>query len=57
VLHDLKDLSIDEIAVLLEIKDRTARSRLRNGRLELRRRLGKDPYFAGGSEPRTGGAT
>jgi RNA polymerase sigma-70 factor, ECF subfamily len=54
VLHDLKDLAIDEIAALLEIKDRTARSRLRNGRLELRRRLGKDPYFGRRSE--AGGA-
>ncbi len=47
VLHDLKDMSIEEICALLELKDRTARSRLRNGRQELRRRLAKDPYFSG----------
>jgi RNA polymerase sigma factor (sigma-70 family) len=46
VLHDVKGSTIDDICELLEIRPMTARSRLRNGRRALLRRLRQDPYFS-----------
>jgi RNA polymerase sigma-70 factor (ECF subfamily) len=45
ILHDVKGVAIEEICELLGLKPHTARSRLRNGRRELTRRLHGDPYF------------
>jgi RNA polymerase sigma-70 factor, ECF subfamily len=45
VLHDLEGHSIDEIAGIVVAKPLTVRSRLRDGRRDLARILGADPYF------------
>ncbi|MDX2055772.1 MAG: RNA polymerase sigma factor [Polyangiaceae bacterium] len=45
VLHDLEGLSVAEVSELLGAKELTIRSRLRDGRNNLRRKLAKDPYF------------
>jgi RNA polymerase sigma-70 factor, ECF subfamily len=45
VLHDLEGHAIDEIARIVEAKPLTVRSRLRDGRRDLARILGADPYF------------
>ena len=44
-MHDLEGIPIDEVARVLELNPMTARSRLRDGRRDLARRLAKDPYF------------
>lgn len=44
-LHDLQGMSVDEIAEVVEANMLTVRSRLRDGRRELGRRLAKDAYF------------
>ena len=48
MLHDLDELEIDEIAVIVGANPLTVRSRLRDGRKLLARALENDPYF--GSE-------
>jgi RNA polymerase sigma-70 factor (ECF subfamily) len=45
VLHDLEGLPCEEIAVIVEAKLGTVRSRLRDGRRELLELLSSDPYF------------
>ena len=45
VLHDLEELSIDDIAGMLGINPLTVRSRLRDGRSDLGRLLRNDPWF------------
>jgi len=45
VLHDLEGHSVEEIAGIVEAKALTVRSRLRDGRRDLSRLLGADPYF------------
>jgi RNA polymerase sigma-70 factor (ECF subfamily) len=45
VLHDLEGHSIEEIAGIVAAKPLTVRSRLRDGRRDLARFLGADPYF------------
>jgi DNA-directed RNA polymerase specialized sigma24 family protein len=45
MLHDLQGMPVAAIAEQLGINDLTVRSRLRDGRKELARRLKRDPYF------------
>jgi RNA polymerase sigma-70 factor (ECF subfamily) len=45
MLHDLQGMPVAAIAEVLGINDLTVRSRLRDGRKELARRLKRDPYF------------
>jgi RNA polymerase sigma-70 factor (ECF subfamily) len=45
VLHDLEELSIDEIAEIVEADPVAVRSRLRDGRRALARILKADPFF------------
>lgn len=53
VLHDLEDLPCEEIAVVIDQKLGTVRSRLRDGRRDLLSLLKDDPYFGteGANEP------
>ncbi len=44
-MHDLQGVEIQAIADLLEVNVLTVRSRLRDGRRQLSRRLRRDPYF------------
>jgi RNA polymerase sigma-70 factor (ECF subfamily) len=44
-LHDLQGMSVEEIAEVVDANVLTVRSRLRDGRRALARRLHKDPYF------------
>jgi len=48
VLHDLEELSIAEVAVIVDCNELTARSRLRDGRKQLRALLGADAAIAYG---------
>ncbi|HEY6080256.1 MAG TPA: RNA polymerase sigma factor [Polyangiaceae bacterium] len=48
VLHDLEELSIAEVAVVVDCNELTARSRLRDGRKRLRALLDADPAFTWG---------
>lgn len=45
VLHDLEELSVKEIAVIVSCSELTVRSRLRDGRKQLRRLLEADEMF------------
>ena len=45
ILHDLEELPVEEIALVLELKVNTVRSRLRDGRRDLALLLRDDPYF------------
>ena len=45
VLHDLEELSVEEIAAVVEANPLTVRSRLRDGRRDLARLLADDPFF------------
>lgn len=54
ILHDVKGSSIGDICALLGINPMTARSRLRNGRRALMRRLLGDPYFSDFTRPQKG---
>jgi RNA polymerase sigma-70 factor (ECF subfamily) len=45
LLHDIEELSIDEIASIVGANTGTVRSRLRDGRKMLARALARDPYF------------
>jgi RNA polymerase sigma-70 factor (ECF subfamily) len=45
LLHDLEGRDSQEIAEMLGLNVLTVRSRLRDGRRALRKRLAKDPYF------------
>lgn len=45
VLHDFEDVGVEEIADMLQVNVLTIRSRLRDGRRDLARRLTKDSYF------------
>ena len=45
VLHDLEGHSVEDIAGIVAAKPLTVRSRLRDGRRDLARILGADPYF------------
>jgi len=45
VLHDLEELSVAEIAGIVRANERTVRSRLRDGRRQLRRLLELDPVL------------
>lgn len=45
VLHDFDDVGVEEIADMLQVNVLTIRSRLRDGRRDLARRLAKDSYF------------
>jgi len=48
VLHDLEELSIAEVALIVDCNELTCRSRLRDGRKRLRTLLSADPIFAPG---------
>ncbi len=50
VLHDLEELSIAEVAVIVDCNELTARSRLRDGRKQLRALLNSDAAFAYGGQ-------
>jgi len=50
VLHDLEELSIAEIAVIVDCNELTARSRLRDGRKQLRALLNADGTFTYGGQ-------
>ena len=50
VLHDLEELSIAEVAVIVDCSELTARSRLRDGRRQLRKLLSSDAAFAYGGQ-------
>jgi len=50
VLHDLEELSIAEVAVIVDCNELTARSRLRDGRKQLRALLSSDAAFAYGGQ-------
>jgi RNA polymerase sigma-70 factor, ECF subfamily len=50
VLHDLEELSIAEVAVIVDCNELTARSRLRDGRKQLRALLNADATFAYGGQ-------
>jgi RNA polymerase sigma-70 factor (ECF subfamily) len=50
VLHDLEELSIAEVAVIVDCNELTARSRLRDGRRQLRQLLSSDAAFAYGGQ-------
>jgi RNA polymerase sigma-70 factor (ECF subfamily) len=45
VLHDLEELSVAEVAVIVDCNELTARSRLRDARKRLRALLDADPAF------------
>jgi RNA polymerase sigma-70 factor (ECF subfamily) len=45
VLRDLEGLDLEEVARIVDAKEGTVRSRLRDGRKDLARRLSEDPYF------------
>jgi RNA polymerase sigma-70 factor (ECF subfamily) len=45
ILHDLEELGVDEIAVIVDANVHTVRSRLRDGRRRLAEELARDPYF------------
>ncbi|HEX8796165.1 MAG TPA: RNA polymerase sigma factor [Polyangiaceae bacterium] len=45
ILHDLEELSMDEIAAIVGASPAAVRSRLRDGRAALAERLRHDPYF------------
>jgi RNA polymerase sigma-70 factor (ECF subfamily) len=48
VLHDLEELNIAEVALIVDCNELTARSRLRDGRKRLRALLAADPAFTWG---------
>jgi RNA polymerase sigma-70 factor (ECF subfamily) len=50
VLHDLEEMSIAEVAVIVDCNELTARSRLRDGRKRLRAWLSSDAAFAYGGQ-------
>jgi RNA polymerase sigma-70 factor, ECF subfamily len=50
VLHDLEELSIAEVAVIVDCNELTARSRLRDGRKQLRAWLSSDAALAYGGQ-------
>ncbi len=50
VLHDLEELSIAEVAVIVDCNELTARSRLRDGRKQLRALLQSDAALAYGGQ-------
>ena len=45
MLHDLQGMSVEAVAEALDLNELTVRSRLRDGRKDLSRRLKRDPYF------------
>ncbi len=45
IMHDLEELEIEEIAVIVDANVHTVRSRLRDGRRMLAQALHQDPYF------------
>jgi RNA polymerase sigma-70 factor, ECF subfamily len=52
VLHDLEELSVQEVAVIVDCKELTVRSRLRDGRKQLRKLLeaGSARHYGGSHE-------
>jgi DNA-directed RNA polymerase specialized sigma24 family protein len=49
VMHDLEELSVDEIAIIVKAAPVAVRSRLRGGRKALAAVFASDPYFERGS--------
>ena len=49
VLHDLEERSVASIAKIVDAKEATVRTRLRDGRRQLSKLLAQDPYF--GDQP------
>jgi RNA polymerase sigma-70 factor, ECF subfamily len=45
VLHDLEELEMKEVAAIVDVNERTVRSRLRDGRKKLAEILASDPLF------------
>ena len=45
VLHDLEELEMKEVAAIVDVNERTVRSRLRDGRKKLAEILTSDPLF------------
>lgn len=45
LLHDIEELDVEEVALIVNTNVGTVRSRLREGRKALAQKLGRDPYF------------
>jgi RNA polymerase sigma-70 factor (ECF subfamily) len=45
ILHDLEEMEMKEVAVIVDSNERTVRSRLRDGRKKLAEILARDPLF------------
>lgn len=52
ILHDLEGMELEEIAEIVQAPVATVRTRLRDGRVALRKILENDPYFANAEAPK-----